>query len=437
MNKQRKEQLKELIHEHITNQGGTHEMRIKHTQQLINCSAGDPNAKNYVKSLIKKYLIEEGVNKQSEIIELTDYIYASKWGLGPIEKYDTPDVDEIMVHGTKILIQKKGEIIEVPEKFEDEEETIAVMRRCLEFDKSKDLNPKNAIVAAKRMDGARINAVIPPVGKMPYLNIRKFDSFLPTTENMLKSETLSGDEVEVLTTLARGRANIVVIGEMGSGKTTFMKWLLQFLPKNLIIGTMETTFELHLEKLYPDRHWVQLEERRPDYELAALFATQLRQNVDIMLVGESRSYEVNELIKAMSRGHSGSIGTAHSMGPKEVVDDFADMILESGKSVNLQALKYRIARAIDIVVKFRKLPNKRRVCAGIYEMVASDSDMSFEAQPIYEFIMDEENPQDQGEHLRRNPISDKLRHKLNEYGVTKSELDRVFPRIENSCEGGM
>lgn len=422
-------ELNEIVKDNITAQSGTGEMRRTHTEMLIRCSAGDKTAKKYVKSHIRTNLIEEGIKNEELLNELTDKIYSKNWGLGHLDKYDTDEVDEIMVHGTKILIQVKGEIKKVPEEFSSYDETIAIIRRCLEFDKSKDINEKNCIALTKRIDGSRVTATIPRVGKMPYLNIRKFDSFLPTTENMLKSKTITDEMVEIFKILAKGRANIVVIGEMGSGKTTFMKWLLGFMPDDLVVGTLETTFELHLEKLYPDKHWIQLEEQY-DYELKDLFAVMLRQNVDVMLVGESRSYEVNELIKAMSRGHSGSIGTAHSLGPMEVVDDFADMILESGKKVDLEALKYRIARAVDIVIKFRKLPNRQRVCAGIYEIEAKNKNMEYNAVPIFEFEMDEENPNDQGAHVKRNNISEKLKKKLNEYGVRRSEIDRVFPEEE-------
>ena len=419
-------ELNETVKNNITIQSGNDEMRRKHTEMLIRCSAGDRDAKKYVKSLIYKNLIEEGIKEEELLKELTDKIYSQNWGLGHLDKYDTDDVDEIMVHGTKILIQKRGEVIEVPEKFSSYEETTSIIRRCLEFDKSKDINEKNCIVLTKRIDGSRVTATVPRVGKMPYLNIRKFDSFMPTTENMVNSRTVTEEMVEVLKLLAKGRANIVVIGEMGSGKTTFMKWLLGFMPDNLIIGTLETTFELHLEKLYPNKHWIQLEEQH-DYTLQDLFAVMLRQNVDVMLVGESRSYEVNELIKAMSRGHSGSIGTAHSIGAREVIDDFADMILESGKSVDLQALKYRICRAVDVVIKFRKLPDRSRVCAGIYEVVTNSKNMNYDAVPIFEFELDEENPLDKGEHKKKQNITDGLKKKLNEYGVKMSEIEKIFP----------
>ena len=421
-----KELIKENIYQKIVNKGGLGTDGREHTEQLINCSRGDVQAKEYVKNLIRQHLSDEEIEDE----ELVREIFAEKWGLGILEKYDRPDVDEIMVHGTRILLQIKGESQVADESFKSEDEVIAVMRRVLEFDRTKDLNIKNATISARRKDGSRIQAVIPPVGKMPYLNIRKFESFKPTTENMLRAGTLTEEEVEVFRTLVRGRANIVVIGEMGSGKTTFLKWLVQFFPDNLIIGSLETTFELNLDKLYPEKYFVQLEERLPDYPLAVEFATMLRQNVDIILVGECRSYEVNELIKAMSRGHAGSLGSAHSMGPTEVIDDFADMVLESGKSVDLGALKYRIARAIDVVVKFRKLPNRKRIMAGIYEIVTDEKAMNYRAVPLFEFELDEEDPKDNGVHVRKGTITEKLKYKLNSYGVPRSELDRVFGQLE-------
>lgn len=422
-----KAEIKDKIYNLIVNKDGSEAERRLHTERLINCSAGDIEAKSYVKELIIQYLADEKIDTESiEGKELAEETYAERWGLGILEKYDTPDVDEIMVEGTKILIQKNNHIIEAEERFKDYGEVIAVMRRVLEFDRTKDLNIKNAIVSAKRMDGARIQAVVEPVGKMPYLNIRKFESFIPTSENMLKSGTLIQEEIDILSTLVKGRANIVVIGEMGSGKTTFLKWLVQFFSDSLIIGSIETNLECNFDSLYPNKHFIQLEERLPEYPLADLFTAMLRQNVDIILVGECRSYETNELIKAMSRGHSGSLGTAHSMGPIEVIDDFADMILESGKSVDLKALKYRVSRAIDIVVKFRKLANRKRTLAGIYEIVVDEETVSYKAVPIFEFEIDEENPCDTGKHVRKGTISDKLKGKLNSYGVKMSEINRIF-----------
>lgn len=419
--------IEKYVYESIINKEGSGELKEIHTQNLINCSAGDESAKQYVKRLIRNVLLHMDIKNQDALI---DKIYANKWGLGILEKYDLKDVDEIITHGPKVLLKKQGEIIRVPERFNDENEAISVMRRILEFDKTRDLNYNNAIVEAKRRDGARINAVIEPVGKYPYLNIRKFDSFLPTTENMLKTCTLSKEEVEVLSILVKGRANILIIGEMESGKTTFINWLLQFIPDNLITGIMETRRELCPDVLYPEKNWVQLEETYK-YPMHELFKTMLKMSVDIMIVGECRGDEVNELIKAMSRGHSGSMGTAHCMDAIGAIDDFADMMLESGKIVDLKALKYRIAKSIDIIVKLRKLPTRedgkrRKVCAGIYEIITERDEMKYDAKPLFEFEIDEENPSDNGNHVKKKSISKELRKKLNEFGVKISEIKKVF-----------
>lgn len=401
-----------------------------HTQMLISCSAGDIQAKKYVKTMIKSILLSMDLLNE-EIESLTDKIFAEKWGLGILEKYNQNDIDEIIVHGKKVILKKQGELIKVSEQFREDNEILLIMRRVLEFDKTKDLNYDNAIIEAKRADGARINEVIAPVGKFPYLNIRKFDSFFPSTENMLKYGTLNQEEVEVLSTLVKGRANILLVGEMESGKTTFINWLMQFIPKNLITGIMETRRELYPDILYPDRYWVQLEEVMPQYPMKELFKTMLRMSVDIIIVGESRGDEVNELIKAMSRGHSGSMSNMHSLDELSAIDDIADMMLESGKVSDLKSIKYRAARAIDIIIKLRKLPsddeNKRRkVCAGIYEIITEPEEMKYHSIPLFEFEIDEENPADNGKHVRKNTISAGLRKKLNSYGVKMSEIRKVF-----------
>ncbi len=402
-----------------------------HTQMLINCTVGDAEAIKYIKTIIKNILINIEDIEKEKIEELANKIFAERWGAGILEKYNSSDVDEIITHGKKVLLKKQGEIIEVPERFRDTDEIESIMSRILEFDETKDLSYNNAIIEAKRADGARINAVIEPVGKYSYLNIRKFDSFYPTTENMLKYGTLNQEEVKVLSTLVKGRANILIVGEMESGKTTFINWLMQFIPENLITGIMETRRELYPDILYPDRHWVQLEEVLPKYPMKELFRTMLRMSVDIMIVGESRGDEINELIKAMSRGHSGSMSNMHSLDEISAIDDIADMMLESGKTADLKSIKYRAARAIDIIVKLRKLPsdsdNKRRkVCAGIYEIIAERNEMKYHSVPLFEFEIDEENPSDNGIHVRKKTISAELRKKLNSYGVKMSEIRRVF-----------
>lgn len=432
-------EIEDYVYEQVINKEfPTKELSHLHTQMLINCSAGDESAKKYILTMIRNVLVMIPTIEDN-IEELTNKIFANKWGLNIVEKYNLPEVDEIIIHGKKVLLKKQGEIVEVPDKFKDIKEAESVIRRSLEYDKTKDLNQNNAIIEAKRDEGqginTRINAVVDPVGKYPYFNYRKFDSFFPSTENMIKSGTLISDQVEILSTLVKGRANILIIGEMESGKTTFINWLMQFIPENLITGIMETRRELYPDVLYPNKHWVQLEEVLPKYPMSELFKTMLRMSVDIMIVGESRGNEINELINTMARGHSGSMSNLHSIDEITVFDDIADMILESGKVVDLKATKYRVARAVDIIVKLRKLPsdnnNKRRkVCAGIYEVVTDPENMRYNSIPLFEFEIDEENPSGGGRHIRKGTISAGLRKKLNSYGVKMSEIRKVFGDVD-------
>ena len=303
----------------------TKELKEIHTQQLISCSEGDAGAKEYLRKIIKNILLDIDVNKE-ELENLTDQIFAEKWGLRIIDKYDLPEIDEIIVLGKKILLKKQGDIVEINEEFNNYDEVVNVMRRCIEFDKSKDLNNLNPSILAEREDGARIQITIPPLAKYPVLNIRKFDSFVPTTENMLKSGTFTKKEIEIISTLVKGRANILVIGEPESGKTTTVKWLIKYLPKKLIIGLLETNFEMNPEILYPDKYFIPLRERN-SFSLGNLFAVLLQKSINLIIVTEARSKEADELVKAMTRGLNGSMGTAHITDADSVPDALTYMIM--------------------------------------------------------------------------------------------------------------
>jgi len=411
----------------------TKELKEIHTQQLISCSEGDAGAKEYLRKIIKNILLDIDVNKE-ELENLTDQIFAEKWGLRIIDKYDLPEIDEIIVLGKKILLKKQGDIVEINEEFNNYDEVVNVMRRCIEFDKSKDLNNLNPSILAEREDGARIQITIPPLAKYPVLNIRKFDSFVPTTENMLKSGTFTKKEIEIISTLVKGRANILVIGEPESGKTTTVKWLIKYLPKKLIIGLLETNFEMNPEILYPDKYFIPLRERN-SFSLGNLFAVLLQKSINLIIVTEARSKEADELVKAMTRGLNGSMGTAHITDADSVPDALTYMIMENVSNIPFNAKRNQVANAIDIVIEMKKLPENERgqmkkVCGGIYELIAKGETERHVTLPLSRLIIDEENPQTSNKRIYENTISGKLKKKLNENGVKMSEIKKVFGDVD-------
>lgn len=403
------------------------DLRDLHTQMIVKASQGDIKAKNYIKEFLRLELIriDESYKEKSRADPIISKVYANSWGLGVLEKYDNPDVDELMIDGTRCFIEKAGVIIPLDEEFETQEDAIKVIRRVLEFDNSLDISIKNPKKQAIRSDGARITAAIPPMAKVPTLNIRKFESFLPTTENLINTGTIPKELVPLIDITIKGRANITVIGEMGAGKTAFIRWLLGFIPKNQRVGILETTFEINPEKLYPDVTFVQLKENEFEegQKLTDLFQLMLRQNVKRMMLGEVRSgKELYQYKYACNRGHSGGIMSGHYMDAESFLTDGADMIIEAGLGSDKKNAKDGLAGTVDLVFRLVGLPTGKRVLASIEEII-STKEGNYSINKLWDYVYDENNPS-KGYHKKLNNISEKLQKKLNSYGVSISEIER-------------
>lgn len=424
-------EIETYVYEQILNKEfPSKELSHLHTQMLTSCSAGNLEAKKYVKTLIKNILAGKRI-KNEETEDLANKIFSNKWGLRLLDKFDTDDVDEIIVLGKEIVLKKGGKKIRVKEKFNDYSEVISIMHRCIEFNKKRDLNETNAIVTSSRADGARIHITIPEVSEYPLLNIRKFP-FVGTTENMLKEGTFTQSHVDKMSTLVRGRANICIIGDPETGKSTTLSWLMSFLEDDLIIATMESDFELYAKKKYPNKLIMPLQERE-NYPMSVIFPGTLRQSVDLVIVSEVRkSYEALEYANAATRGLSGSMTTFHDRSALSTINNLARLVvMEKGANIDFAAMKHLFADAIDVIIKMRKLPKdsdgkQKKICDGIYEIIANDEDMSFNVVPIMKLEINEENPEKSCKHQYLNSISDKLKLKLNENGVKMSEIKRVF-----------
>ena len=374
----------------------TKELSDIHSQMLIKCPAGDIGAKIYIMTMIRNILLEIDV-PEVNVEQVSNKIFSEKWGLKLLDKYNLHDVDEIIVIDKRILLKKQGDIIEVDEQFVDVDEVMSVMRRNIEFDKTKDINELHPSETAERHDGARIQITIPSLSRYPVQNIRKFDSFVPSTENMLYSGTFTEKEIERLSILMKGRANILVIGEPESGKTTTIKWLINYLHDKLIIGLLENDFEMNPEKLYPNKYFISLR-KRDGYSLGDLFTILLQKSINLAIVTEALSNEAEVLIRAMTRGLDGSMGTAHITDADSVPDALTYMTMEGVGNIPFASKRNQIADAIDIVIVMKKLPENeegkmKKICSGIYELVAMGENLRHKTVAISELIIDEENPQ--------------------------------------------
>lgn len=421
-------EIKEKIYNRIVHfSGTTKEEENIHTEMVSKCSEGNIESIKYIKNLIGEYLKEENAYTD----ELMNEIFSENYGAGIIDKYETNDIDEIIVIGKKVLLKKQGDVIEVPEKFNSYDEVEAVAHRITSYDKIKDLNKHNPLASGERADGARIQVAIPYIARCPILNIRYFDSFVPTPENMIKSETFTEREVEILSMAVKGGANIFVIGGPETGKTSTVKWLIKYLNDKFIIGLLETDFEMNPELLYPHKHFISLRERE-GYSLKDLFAVQLRQSIDLAILTETRRKETNELIDAMTRGMNGSMGTGHITGADNVPDVLTYMIMEGNSNILFNAKRNQVADAIDIVIEMKKLPEnekgqRKKICGGIYELIAKGENVRHETIPLSKLIINKEQPHKSRDRFYGNTLSDKLKNKYNENGIKMSYINEFFP----------
>lgn len=413
----------------MTDIRGTSEEIEAHNRILDRCVMGDKSAQANVKALIRKI-----IEKDAQIAKppLSDYlvkkIYEDNYGLGAIDDlYNDKTINEIWVNGwDHVWIEKGGIKYRLHDrKFKDDKDVVRIIRLLLQFDK-KEITTQQPMQESRMLDGSRLTVLIPPVAKKPYINIRKFEAFELSTENLIRAGTVSQEMTEFLEKAVRGRSNILIIGETGAGKTSFLKWLVDFMNPSLRLGTIETNFELKLDEKYPDRNIFSYEEH-PELgiNMSALFHKCLRSSPDIIICGEARGSEADELIRAMRRGHPGSIGTIHTNSPESTVDDLAEMINEDGRRRDPVQLRYRIASALDLIVQIRRFEDvgTRRI-TRITEIIPDSSTYSYELNDIFRFEVDKNNPMT-GNFIKTGTISDRLKKKLNYFGLPYKEIENM------------
>lgn len=402
-----------------------------HNELLNNCAKGIVFAQQQVQALITKILTEEQLVDAPYIPMATNKIFKDYYGLGAIEDlFKDPTIGEVWVNGyDQVWIDHGGVKKKIPTKFKDNKDVERVINLLILFDK-KHISPTNPRVECRLSDGSRLTCMIPPCAAKPYINIRKFSSFAISTENYLKSGTFTPEMADCLQKLTKGRANMVISGETNSGKTTLLKYIVQFINPAFRIGVIESHFELKIDDTYPDRNIVcfEVHEENPvRVTMKDLFISMLRFSPDIIIVGEARSSEAEEMIKAMRRGHQGSIGTIHSSSPEMAVADIMDMINEDGKPRSADMLLKKVTNAVDIVIQIRRFADGKRRITNISEIHAkeeTDLNFSYEILHLWEWIVDYSLPE-QGYFSRTDRASTKLKSKLHYYGLSLEEAESL------------
>jgi len=423
------EKATRVVVKEMTEIKGTPDEIEAYNRVLARCAAGDRVAQTSIKAMIKKIIEKDHILAQPPLSEvLAKRIYEDNYGLGAIDDlYHDQTINEIWVNGQNhIWIERGGIKMRIlDKKFKSDEDVIRIIRLLLQSDK-KDITVQEPIRESRMLDGSRITVLIPPVAKRPYINIRKFDAFELSTQGLLNAQTLTPQMVEWLTLAVRGRSNILLIGETSSGKTSLLKWLLGLTDDNLRIGTIESNFEMKIDEKYPERNVFSYEEH-PEIgvTLSVLFKKCLRSSPDIIIVGEARGEEADELVRAMRRGHPGSMSTIHTNSPETAINDLAEMINEDGKRRDPMQLHYRIASAIDVIIQIRRFDDTgiRRI-TRISEVVTNPLTLSYELNNIFEYAVDEDSPS-LGNFQKIGVTTEEYRKKLNYFGLPYHKIKEM------------
>lgn len=415
------EKATEIVIKEMTElKGNASEIEV-HNDILARCAMGDVTAQTNVKAMIKKIIEKDHSLAKPPLSDaLVNEIYLNNYGLGAIDDlFHDKSINEIWVNGYEHIWIEKNGIKQRMEgrRFKNDEDIIRIIRLLLQFDK-EDITIQEPMKEARMLDGSRITVLIPPVAKRPYINIRKFEAFEVTTENLIKAGTINEEMAEWLSKAVKGRSNILIIGETGSGKTSFLKWMIDLMDPKLRIGTIETNFELKIDEKYPDRNIFSYEEH-PEIgvTMGELFKKCLRSSPDVIICGEARGEEADELIRAMRRGHPGSIGTVHTNSPETAIDDVSEMINEDGRRRDPAQLRHRVASAIDLIIQIRRFDDTgiRRI-TKITEVIPNVETLNYELNDIYSFEVDRVDPRTGVFHKTGN-LSEPLKKKLNYYGL--------------------
>ena len=346
---------------------------------------------NEINEMIAKAVFEKSkqfVIKAEEKKEIINAVFNSFRRLDILQPIlDDTEVTEIMINGPRdIFIEKNGRItkheleFDSPEKLED---IIQIMVTTV----NRIVNEATPIADARLKDGSRINVVLPPIAlNGPIVTIRKFPDKPIDIEKLIELESLTLEAAEFLKMLVIAKYNIFIAGSTGSGKTTFLNALSNYIPKDERIITIEDSAELQILNI---PNLVRLEIRNENLEgkggitIRDLIKTSLRMRPERIIVGEVRGAEAIDMLQAMNTGHDGSLSTGHANSTEDMLSRLETMIL-SYSILPIEAVRKQIASAIDIVIFLSRLRDKSRRTIEISEIVGIENNQ-IKLNPIFVF----------------------------------------------------
>ena len=352
-------------------------MEFEHIRKLvvekINAEAtiSDDELKSLIVDVVSQYYAGKkvSVNKRFEI---SKSIFDSIRGLDVLQKLiEDESITEIMINGPdNIFIEKDGKIVKSNERFTSKEKLTDIIQ-IIVAKANRRVNDVTPIVDTRLPGGDRVNVVLDPIAiNGPVVTIRKFLNNAIDMDYLLSVGSITREAALFLKKLVVSGYNIFVSGSTGSGKTTFLNILSNYIPREERIITIEDSAEL---KILNNDNLVSLEVRQANTEgkneitIRDLIKSSLRMRPDRIIVGEIRGAEALDMLQAMNTGHDGSLSTGHANSPADMLTRIETMVL-MGADIPLAAVKSQIASAIDIIVHLGRMKDKSRKVLEIDEI---------------------------------------------------------------------
>lgn len=352
-------------------------------------------------------------------VSISQQVYSSIRGFGLLDSIISDDsITEVMINGPeKIFIEKKGRLTRLDKKFESQRKLEDVIQRIVGL-AGREVNQANPICDTRLPDGSRVNVVLPPIALCgPTITIRKFSKEPMTINKLIEYGSITQEIADKLELLVKAKYNIFISGGTGSGKTTFLNALSNFIPKDERIITIEDSAELQIAGI---DNLVSLETRNANASGAGqitirdLIKSSLRMRPERIIVGECRGGEALDMLQAMNTGHDGSLSTGHANSTEDMLSRLETMVLQGADGLPIEAIKQQIASAVDIIIHLSRLRDKSRKTMAITEVVGIKNG-EIEVNPLYEFKEDENSTMDKvsGRLVRTgNPLKNDYKLKL-------------------------
>jgi pilus assembly protein CpaF len=351
-------------------------------------TSGD-SAREEVLAVIRNVVNAEAVplsftERESISREIADEIF----GLGPLEQLlKDPNISDILVNRyDRVYVEKAGKLELTTLAFKDNIHLMQIIERIVSR-VGRRVDESSPMVDARLTDGSRVNAIIPPLAiDGPCLSIRRFGRDPITFRQMIENHTLTESMLEFLSSMVKGRLNILVSGGTGAGKTTLLNVLSGYIPDSDRIVTIEDAAELQLKQ----EHVVRLETRPPNIEgkgavrQRQLVINSLRMRPDRIVVGEVRGEEAFDMLQAMNTGHEGSLTTVHANSPRDAMARIENMVSMANLNIPERAVRQQISSAVHAVIQIARLADGTRKVITISEVSGMENEI-ISMQDIFVF----------------------------------------------------